>query len=288
MKFLNTASKFAGIGLLFGLVLVSCQKLDKPGMGDYPKDTNPPGGPLKFFAAFDGSTADPLRNGVDSIRANFPSSNTATTTDGVSGKGYKGSETAFAQYSAANDFAASTSFTIAFWLKKTPQAAGKGTNFAFGLNAGGYSWTNLKLFLEFEDAGNPSTTDSAAVKFYLLDQWFEFIGTKRMKNVLNGSWHHLAFTYDETTSVLKTYIDGAIPTNLPADFGKVMNGASPRGKLDFTSGNSLSGFTVGGPGTTAHDANTWMNNFDGQLDQFRLYSKVLSAADITALYTNKQ
>ncbi len=288
MNFLHKISKIAGTGLLFGMLAVSCQKLDKPVLGDYPKDTNPPGGPLKFFTAFDGSTTDALRNGVDSIRANFPSSNTSTASDGISGKAYKGSETAFAQYGAANDFGASTSFTISFWLKKTPQAAGKGTNFAFALNSGGYSWTNLKMFLEFEDAGNPSTTDSAAAKFYLLDQWFEYTGTKRMKNVLNGSWHHLAFTYDATTSVLKTYIDGAQPTNLPAGFGNVMNGSNPRGKLDFTSGNALSGFTVGGPGTTAHDANTWMNNFDGQLDQFRLYSTVLSAADITALYNNKQ
>ncbi|MEP7108044.1 MAG: LamG domain-containing protein [Ferruginibacter sp.] len=288
MKLLNKVSKFAGLGLISGLVFVSCQKMDHPAAGDYPKDTNPPGGALKFFAAFDGSTADPLRNGVDSIRANFPASNTADFDDGISGKSYKGSEDAFAQYGGANDFAASKSFTIAFWIKKTPQAAGKGTNFAFGLNSGGYSWTNLKLFLEFEDAGNPSTVDSAAAKLYILDQWFEYVGTKRMKNVLNGQWHHLAFTYDEATSTLKTYIDGVPPTNLPAGFGNVTNGGAPRGKLDFISGNSISGFTIGGPGTTAHNANTWMNNFDGSLDQFRLYSTVLSDADISALFTNKQ
>lgn len=288
MKLFNKIPKYVSLSLLLGIAFVSCQKMDKKGVGDYPQDTNPPGGPLKFFAAFDGSTSDPLRNGVDSIRANFPTVNTADAADGISGKGYGGSETAYAQYSAPNDFAKSTSFTVAFWLKKTPQAAGKGTNFAFALNAKDYSWTNLKMFLEFEDAGNPSTVDSASAKFYLLDQWFEYTGTKRMYKVLDGNWHHLAFTYDEGTSVLSTYVDGLPITTLPPGFGNVMNGGSPRGKLNLLEGASISGFTIGGPGTTAHDANTWMNNFDGELDQFRLYGTALSAADIAALFANKQ
>jgi hypothetical protein len=283
---LNKITRNAMLIAILVLAIGACKKLDRPALGDYPKDANPPGGPLKFFVAFDGTTTDPLMNGVDSIRANFPSSNTAASVDGVSGKGYKGSETVFTQYASANDFIKSSSFTISFWVKKTPQAAGKGTNFAFALNSKGYSWTNLKMFLEFEDAGNPSTTDSASAKFYLLDQWFEFTGTKRMKNVLNGSWHHLAFTYNEATSVLTPYIDGAVPTNLPAGFGNVTNGANARGKLDF--GTDVTGLTVGGAGTVAKDANGWMGNFDGQLDQFRMYSTVLSAAQITALYTGKQ
>lgn len=281
-------TSFALLTALAAVAISGCKKLDRPSLGDYPVDANPPGGPLKFYVAFDGTTTNPQMNGVDSIRANFPSSYTATSVDGVSGKAYKGSETAFAQFASANDFNKVTSFTVAFWLKKTPQAAGKGTNFAFALNSKDYSWTNLKMFLEFEDAGNPSTVDSAAAKFYILDQWFEYTGTKRMKKVLDGTWHHLAFTYNEATSTLKTYIDGAEPTNLPAGFGNVMNGSSPRGKLDFVSSGDVTGLTVGGAGTVAHDANSWMGNFDGQLDQFRLYGKVLSQAEIQALVTNKQ
>jgi hypothetical protein len=274
--------------LVMCLAIGSCQKIGRPNLTDYPKDANPPGGPLKFYVAFDGVSPDPLMNGVDSIRANFPGSNTSTSDVGISGKAYKGSETAFAQYTGANDFTSATSFTIAFWLKKTPQAAGKGTNFAFALNSKDYSWTNLKMFLEFEDAGFPSTTDSAAAKFYLFDQWFEYIGVKRMPNVLNGQWHHLAFTYDETTSTLKTYIDGIPPTNLQAEFGNVTNGGSAKGKLDFNSGKEITGFTIGGAGTVAYNANTWMGNFDGQLDQFRLYGVALSASEVAALYASKQ
>lgn len=72
--------------LALGIAIGGCQKLDRPALGDYPKDANPPGGPLKFYTAFDGTTPDPLMNAVDSIRANFPSVNPFTSIPGVSGK----------------------------------------------------------------------------------------------------------------------------------------------------------------------------------------------------------
>lgn len=48
-------------------------------------------------------------------------------------------------------------------------------------------------------------------------------------------------------------------------------------------------FVIGGPphsalGTTPDD---WMTTFQGGVDQFRMYSKVLTDAEITALYNNK-
>ncbi len=276
------------ITLFLSLVLIiaisSCQKINRPGMTDYPEDANPPGGPLKFYVAFDGSGTDGLRNAVDSIRANFPAENSGTYAEGITGQSYKGSTTSKVQFGSPNDFAGVTSFTLAFWMKKSPHAAGTGTQFAFGLNAKDYSWTKLQMFLLFEDAGNPSTLYSCAAKFYLMDQWFEFVGTKRIKNLLNGEWHHVVFTYDETTSVLSTYIDGNAPTNLPAGFGNVRNGGNPRGPLSFS---GITGFTIGGPGSVANNANGWMGYFDGQIDQFRLYGTALSASEVELLYQSR-
>lgn len=256
-----------------------CQKMNKPAMGNYPADVNPVGGPLKFYAAFDGSSDDKLRNAVDSIRANFPSKNTGDYTDGISGKAYQGNPDSYIQYLAANDFTSVSSFTVAFWIKKTPQAAGQGTNFAFSLNANDYSWTKLKMFLLFEDAGQ-STTSAAAAKFYLNDQWFEYTGAKAMANVLNGEWHQLIFSYDAGTSTLSTYIDGVAPTNLPAGFGTFNAGGAP----DFS---GTTGFTIGGAGESAKNANGWMGNFDGAIDQFRLYGTALSASEAQALYNSR-
>ena len=36
--------------LSISFLMFSCQNLDRPELGDYPKDANQPGGPLKFNA----------------------------------------------------------------------------------------------------------------------------------------------------------------------------------------------------------------------------------------------
>ncbi|HCZ37317.1 MAG TPA: hypothetical protein DHV26_15450, partial [Cytophagales bacterium] len=91
--------------------------MDEPALGDFPVDVNPPGGPLKFYQAFDGSTANPLMNAVDSIKANFPSQNPFTTIDGINGKAVQGVSNQFIKFGSFNDWAASGSVTISFWSK---------------------------------------------------------------------------------------------------------------------------------------------------------------------------
>ena len=273
---LNKITKSSLFILALIIAITGCNKLPRPAMGAYPADTNPPGGPLKFFVAFNGSTSNILMNSVDSIRANFPSSNTGTIVDGgISGKCYKGSATGYCKYAGVNDFTKASSFTVAFWMKKTPQPGGSGTNFAFSLNAKGYSWTNTKMFLEFEDW---STLTTGNCKFYLMDNWVEYVNANGMPNVTNGNWHQLAFTYDGTSSTLKAYIDGVLfRTNVIAGLGPVSFG-------------NFDDFTIGGPNQYTHDNNGWMGFWDGSsnlLDQFRLYGTVLSASDITALYNAK-
>ena len=68
--------------ILCALIIASgsCSKKTRPVLGDFPKDADPhfplfPGGPLKFYAAFNGSSTDKLMNAVDSVRANFPTIN---------------------------------------------------------------------------------------------------------------------------------------------------------------------------------------------------------------------
>jgi hypothetical protein len=274
MNYKNNITKYGLLLIATSLAFAACKKLDRPALGEFPIDTNPPGGPLKFYVAFDGTSNNDLLNAVDSIRANFPASNLGTSTDGISGKAYQGGPTSYVKYAGVNDFTKSSSFTVAFWVKKTPQAPGSGTQFAFSMNASGYSWTNTKLFLEFEDY---STTTAAAGKFYILDQWVEYTNANSMPNVLDGNWHHLAFTYDGPSSQLLCYIDGTL-------FRTNTVGA-PLGPVDF---GSLDDFTIGGPDQGTHDANTWMGFWDGAIDQFRLYGTVLSASDIQALYNNKE
>lgn len=281
MKSIYKIVKAALMVLVFFVMATGCKKTTQPALGDYAKDQDPrfplyPGGPLKFYAAFDGAGTDVLRNAVDSIRANFPASNTSAIGTGISGKCYQGSETALATYAGVNDFTKYKNFTVAFWIKKLPQAAGKGTNFAFCLNSKGYSWTNCKMFLEFEDW---STTTVGNAKFYVMDQWTEYVNANGMPNVTNGNWHHLAFTYDGTS--IKCYIDGTLfRTNALSIPYSTSTGAEVFGGFES--------FTIGGPNKYTHDNQTWMNNFDGSIDQFRLYGTALTATEVATLFANKQ
>ena len=289
MNVKNTIIKNALLVLVASIAFTACQKLSRPKLGDYPKDTNPPGGALKFYAAFDGTTANPLMNAVDSIRANFPSDNPLASIDGVSRKAVQGVLDKAIKYASANDFAKSTSFTVSMWLKNTPWSGGPG--FVFSLTNKDY-WHNSTMFLLFEDQGQ-SSNSAATMKFNVMDQWFEFTGSKKLqKPIFDGQWHHLAFVYDETSSKLTYYFDGNALSGLDPSLTDVKNGANPRGPMKLTDADGGSGSLVIG-GWNKHaglngPGDSWIQGFNGGMDQFRLYSKALAASEVLALYNSKQ
>ena len=264
------------------LTLASCQKMKRPELGNYITDSNPPDGPLRFYAAMDGSGTDQLRNAVDSIKANFPSSNGFTAAAGITGKGMQGADGKSIVYPSANDFSKATSFTISLWMKNTD--AGR-TEFVFSLVDDKYGWHHSAIFLMLEH-GSPTAT---TLKLGLMDQWLEFPdANKFQKPLLDGNWHHIAFVYDQTTSKMTYYFDGAAVTGAPASAIDVKNGSDPRGAVDLTSAKKL---ILGGwnkHGGAEGPTDDWIKSYTGALDQFRLYNKPLSAAEVQALFTNKQ
>ena len=272
MFFFNKISRTGSVVLLMALVIASCQKMEKPALGDYPKDTNPPGGPLKFFAAFDGTTANPLMNAVDSIRANFPSENPLASTNGITGKAIQGVIDKAIKYPGANDFKGATSCTIAMWVNNTVNS---NTELYFSLVDKDF-WHESGAFLLVEHA----TPTKCQLKFALQDHWVEYIDNFN-KPLFDGNWHHLAFTYDETTSILKVYFDGVeVPT--PGTSGNL-----GLGKLNLKSSTNL---VVGGWNKQAEisgPTDAWISGFTGKMDQFRLYGKTLSASEVLALYNSK-
>jgi hypothetical protein len=282
------------------LVMVACQKIDRPELGDYIKDANPPGGPLKFYVAFDGTTTDPLRNAVDSMRANFAASNPLTFVPGISGRAIQGAATKdkAVKYASPNDFADASSFTVSYWIKHTPQTDGE-PEFHFSLPSKDY-WHSSAMFLLVEKAGpnaDNSTPTQMACTFAVQDRWVEFRGPNRLPNALNGNWHHLVFTYDETTSKLTAYVDGvAVPYT---GTGNIVGGTgSPLGPAKFwnSSRDNLNSFVIGGwnkhVGGMA-DAfkgpqDPWIHSYSGAMDQFRLYNKALTATEVAALFNSKR
>ncbi|MEO6537639.1 MAG: LamG domain-containing protein [Ferruginibacter sp.] len=268
---------FKTTGILMVTLLIaftSCQKLSRPALGDFPKDSNPPGGPLKFYVAFDGTSTNPLMNAVDSIKANFPSDNPLVSVSGISGKAIQGNGTQAIKYPSANDFKGATSCTISLWVNNT---VNPNTELLFSLYSKDY-WHESGAFLLLEHA----TPTSCQLKFALQDHWVEYIDNFN-KPLFDGNWHHLAFTYDEASSTVKVYFDGAeVPT--PASAAGNFAGL---GKLNLKNASNL---VVGGWNKHAGlsgPKDSWISAFTGKMDQFRLYGKVLTASEVSALYNSK-
>lgn len=261
------------------LIAAGCQKMERPELGNLIQDSNPPNSPLRFYAAMDGTGADQLRNAVDSIKANFPSSNSMTSVDGISGKAMKGADGKSIVFPSANDIAKATSFSIALWMKNNA-AVGR-TEFVFSLVDDKYGWHHSAIFLLVENQTPTQTT----MKLGLMDQWLE--GTFS-KPLFDGNWHHIVYSYDQTTSKMTYYFDGAAVTGMTATQTDVKSGGSPRGPVDLTSAKKL---ILGGwnkHGGAQGPTDDWIKTYTGAVDQFRLYNKALSATEVQALFANKQ
>ncbi|MBK9381497.1 MAG: LamG domain-containing protein [Chitinophagaceae bacterium] len=267
------------------LLAASCQKMDRPALGDFPKDANPPGGPLKFYAAFDGTTSDPLMNAVDSIRANFAGSNPLTSVDGVSGKAVKGESQKFIRYAKPNDWAKlAKSFTISFWYKRDGQTKNNtGTNgpeypVSFKSNNGHWSGANMFVIIEGNNA-------ACAVKVMIADKnmadnWFTWEGGNTIPGLLNNNWRHMALVYSAATSGMTLYIDGVANSNVR------VWGTHGDINIDDT---KISEMRIGaGPGTN-YSSDDWLSSsWKGELDQFRMYDVALTASEIQGLFNGRK
>ncbi|HEV8286823.1 MAG TPA: LamG domain-containing protein [Chitinophagaceae bacterium] len=273
------------------MAVTSCQKMNRPALGDFPKDyTTTPTTPLRFFVPFDSSAPEHsqinkrFRDSISNYPSFFPSSDVKVV-PGIKATAAGGGAVV---YTSANDWGKSSSFTVAFWEKNTvPQNE---PQWLFTLpSKDGWTNSNFTAYVEHQNAGSTST--NAVIKLVWgvdADQWFEFKDANKMPgNLLNNQWHHLAFVYDETTSKLAYYVDGVALTGLPSNLTDVKKGANPRGPAQFA--NPV-GFVIGGwskQGGFGGAQDSWIQPWKGGLDQFRLYNKALSATEVAALYNSK-
>lgn len=272
MKIKFNIIKSIAFAIVASAMLVGCQKMDNPALGDYPLDANPVGGPLKFYVPFDFETTDPLKFAVDNVRARFPSDNPLTAVTGIKGKAIQGGiAKKFIAYPSANDFASTaSSLTVAFWSKHDVPTQ---TEFAFALTSD--NWAKASMFCLFE-----GSVSNPIIKLFVDEQgtgdkWFEWVGVSGTSAVFDNQWHHLAFVYDKATSVMTFYIDG------------VSRGTSSwagHGAIKFKT-SSINGFRIGGSGNPDEG---WMNSWSGAIDNFRLYNTALSSAEVLDLFTNKK
>jgi hypothetical protein len=283
-KTYQTLSKI-GFCLLLGIIVIGCQNLDGPELGDYPKDENPPGGPLKFYVPFDGTGTNNLKNAVDQIRAKFPTENNFTSIDGISGKAVQGTQNNKINYAKPNDWASTVgSFTVAFWEKhngQTINGANPGAEHIFSIPSSNGHWSSSTMFLLFDSYSGSNT--AAAIKFVMIDAdmsdtWATWEGANSIEGVLDNQWHHFAFVYDATTSTLTMYIDGV---------SKGTRTWGTHGALTLDDSKIL-GFRIGnGPQSQNGTGDNWLYSYwRGGLDQFRLYNIPLTQSEVNQLFTN--
>jgi hypothetical protein len=292
---MNIKNKFLSSACLVFLLFMagtSCKKLDRPALGDYPKDDQVlPAGDLRFFVPFD-LAGDQFRFRVaDSISGNpaFYSTNPLSIIPGVKDSAIKGEESNAIMYLNANDFASSKSFTVSFWEKNTVPTGGQ-PQFVFSLPDKDY-WHNSGMFLLFDHEQAGSTSSEAVVKFAVEDHWFEFTPANgRMPgNLLDNNWHHLAFVYDAATSKMSYYVDGQLLTGLSPVLTDFLDNGVPHGGMNLKK-ESVANFVLGGWNKhvgISGPTDDWIQSWKGSLDQFRLYNKALSASEVLALYNSK-
>ena len=247
---------------------------------------------LRFYVPFDSTSPEDkqinirFKDSISKYPSFFPDKSIGVA-EGVHGTAVQLSLGNALKYISANDFAATAkSFTLAMRLK-SPGVPHVNTQFVMSLVDKDY-WENSGMFVLFDHDqccnGIGSTADSANVSFVVKDSWYVFHGKDRIPKLYDQQWHHLVFAYDHTTSKLTTYMDGHALTGLSNDATGALTGP-----LNLTP-SSVSNLVIGG--WNKHVAidgpkDPWIDSFPGLIDQFRLYTKALSAADVLALYNTK-
>lgn len=165
------------------------------------------------------------------------------------------------------DFNRTDPFTISTWFKTDSTALNSQTLFS---KMAGTPYTGISLDL------HDGTSSSDALLFFFVNNISTNAITVASTNTnlfTANTWYQVAVTYDGSSNGngVKMYVNGAaISTNITTNnlSGDPRNNISPR------------------IGTRGDGSSSWP--FDGKIDDTRVYSRELSAAEIAALYGTPQ
>lgn len=274
--------------LAMGISVLSCQKLDRPALGEFERDPDPPPySELKSQLTFEDNGDDGGENGLSLTEAKD-----VTYVAGVSGKAVKFGNQGYLLYKAIGDTVvwpnnfkgvpADTlqnlgSFTLAFWMNGTsPVTNAQGL---FSISNKNQFWGSLDLFLE----GFATGEDSAFLKIHMFnanmpdgngEEWSEV----KIPEALDR-WTHIALTYDAKTSKFIVYANGASVIDKSL-------GAGAYGKIKY---KDFNGMVIGNhqfqttPSLTNHGPEGWASAFNGAIDNLRIYNLALTGDQVNAL-----
>jgi hypothetical protein len=274
--------------------LISCEdsidKVNSPipyeSIGGYESSDEVAASHLVSKFSFDGNLEDSKNGITNGVGTNV------TYGAGIKGEAYQGSSTSFIAYNnVASSVSDLKSITVSMWIKTNPHTGGAQSLFMLPKKTD--FWGNI--FTMIEGTG-PATTmlmknhiqKDVTPSIPWAGQFIEHGGANVLNNMY-GTWKHLVWTYNGTSSIYSIYIDGQ-KLDLPASISKryasdPLTGGGPFGEL----GNSeVSKFIIGGfqqhLGAPWGSPDGWMLNYTGLMDEFRIYDAALTDNEVTALY----
>ena len=175
-----------------------------------------------------------------------------------------------------------TAYTVSFWMK-----APQNTSYGYGilsLNNPTDFWGSLDIYID-----NGSTSNTAPFKVHMTSTNPTVSGQFLASTITNpwDKWIHMVVTYDNSTTVTTS------------NFNIYENGASVYSTLIKTGNNNFGALKFPNPTkmvigtwqfqptpslTNSATKQPWAGSFKGQLDEFRIYKRPLTALEVSALF----
>jgi hypothetical protein len=260
--------------------LPSCQKKFDP-------KTYAPVKPLPTFDGYSSSNQIESANLIDywnfsgtltdSI-SKLPGAATGSTFGtGISGQGLKNALNQYAVCQSSPALATLQTFTVSVWVNTPPPTTGI-LDF-FTLSNTTQFWGNIEMFFD-----NGSTNTDAHFRVHLSQKGTDNTFAAEVPGCF-GAWVNLIFSYDISGSCI-LYVNG---TAIPLPTGAtIATAGSLTGPLAFTNvGNVVFGcpqFMTNPSQTSGASAQSWASYLVGSIDQVRVYNKVLTPSEASALY----
>lgn len=280
--------------VLASTVFVSCEdsidKVNSPipyeAIGGYDSSDDVAATHLISKLSFDGNISDSKNGITGGVGTNV------TYGTGIKGEAYQGSSTSFIAYNnVANSVIGLKNISVSMWIKTNPHTGGAQSLFMLPKKTD--FWGNIFTLIE---GTGPATTmlmknhiqKDVTPSIPWAGQFIEHGGTNLLKNMF-GTWKHIVWTYNGTSSTYSIYIDGQ-KLDLPASISKryasdPLTGGVGYGEL---ANSEVSKFIIGGfqqhLGMPWGTPDGWMLNYTGLMDEFRIYDSALVDNEVAALY----
>jgi hypothetical protein len=211
---------------------------------------------------------------------------------GIKGQAYQGSSSSFISYATvATPLVAIKSITVSMWINTNPHTGGAQSLFMLPKTTD--FWGNIFTLVEGTGPGTTMLMKNHIQKDVTPSipwsgQFIEHTGSNLLSNMF-GSWKHVVWMYNGTSSTYSMFIDGK-KLDLPASLAKRYASDPQTGGTGYgdLANSNVSKFIIGGfqqhLGAPWNNPEGWMLNYTGLMDEFRIYNTVLSDNDVVALY----